>query len=58
MQRRPNVFDVGPTLYKCYTNGLYLLGIYLHNDRTMKENNRVMTYGPAFLSASPAESKS
>ena len=20
VQRRPNVFDVGPTLYKCYTN--------------------------------------
>ena len=20
IQRRPNVFDVGPTLYKCYTN--------------------------------------
>ena len=24
-QRRPNVFDVGPTLYKCYTNVLCLL---------------------------------
>ena len=24
--RRPNVFDVGPTLYKCYTNVLCLLG--------------------------------
>ena len=23
---RPNVFDVGPTLYKCYTNVLCLLG--------------------------------
>ena len=22
VQRRPNVFDVGPTLYKCYTNVL------------------------------------
>ena len=22
VQRRPNVFDVGPTLYKCYTNSL------------------------------------
>ena len=20
IQRRPNVFDIGPTLYKCYTN--------------------------------------
>ena len=26
LQRRPNVFDVGPTLYKCYTNVLCLLG--------------------------------
>ena len=26
IQRRPNVFDVGPTLYKCYINVLYLLG--------------------------------
>ena len=25
VQRRPNVFDVGPTLYKCYTNALCLL---------------------------------
>ena len=25
-QRQPNVFDVGPTLYKCYTNVLCLLG--------------------------------
>ena len=27
VQRRPNVFDVGPTLYKCYTNVLCLLGV-------------------------------
>ena len=26
VQRRPNVFDVGPALYKCYTNVLCLLG--------------------------------
>ena len=26
IQRRPNVFDVGPTFYKCYTNVLFLLG--------------------------------
>ena len=24
IQRRPNVFDVGPALYKCYTNVLFL----------------------------------
>ena len=31
--RRPNVFDVGLTLYKCYTNILCLLGwttLYKH----------------------------
>ena len=27
MQRRLNVFDVGPTLYRCYANVLCLLGI-------------------------------
>ena len=26
-QRRPNVFDVGPALYRYYTNGLFLLGM-------------------------------
>ena len=28
MQPRSNVFDVGPALYKCYTSGLCLLGLY------------------------------
>ena len=28
VQRRPKVFDVGPTLYNCYTNVLCLLGDY------------------------------
>ena len=27
VQRRPNVLDVGPTLYKCYTDVLCLLGV-------------------------------
>ena len=27
IQRRPNVFDVWPALYKCYANVLCLLGI-------------------------------
>ena len=34
VQRRPNYFDVGPTLYNCCTNVLCLLGlrafIYCH----------------------------
>ena len=29
VQRRPNVFDVCPTLYTCYTNVLCLLGFSL-----------------------------
>ena len=28
VQCRPNVFDVGPTLYKCFTDGLCLLGYW------------------------------
>ena len=31
VQRRPNVFDVGPTLYKCYTDALCLLGGHVSN---------------------------
>ena len=31
VQRRPNVFDVGPTLYNCHTNALCLLGTLTHN---------------------------
>ena len=27
VQRRPNVFDVGPTLYKCYTNVFVFAGV-------------------------------
>ena len=27
IQRRHNVFDVGPTLYTCYTNALFLLEV-------------------------------
>ena len=35
VQRRPNVFDVGPALYKCYTNVLCLLG--WHKDEPVRE---------------------
>ena len=30
VKRRPNVFDVVPTLYKCYANVLCLLGMLQH----------------------------
>ena len=30
VQCRPNVFDAGPTLYKCHTNVLRLLGYCFH----------------------------
>ena len=33
VQRRPNVFDVGPTLYKCYTKVLCLPGCLYTSDR-------------------------
>ena len=29
VQRQPNVFDVGPILYKCYTNMLCLMGLHV-----------------------------
>ena len=29
IQRRPNVFDVGPTLYKCYRNVFLFAGMTL-----------------------------
>ena len=29
IQRRPNVFDVGPTLYQCFTNVLCLLASHI-----------------------------
>ena len=32
VQRRTNVFDVGPLLYKCYPNVLRLLGGLAHGE--------------------------
>ena len=32
-QRRPNVFDVGPTMYKRFTNVLCLLGLHCSVNR-------------------------
>ena len=46
VQRRPNVFDVGPTLYKWYTNILCLLGYrayvwkYSKTNMLKQENTR------------------
>ena len=37
VQRRPNIFGVGPTLLKCYTNVLCLLGYY-HACEVYKDN--------------------
>ena len=36
VQRRPNVFDVGPTLCKCYTSVLFLLGLFQTSPRESK----------------------
>ena len=33
IQRLPNVFDVGPTLYKCYTNGGVVGSYHVCNQR-------------------------
>ena len=38
IQRRPNVFDVGPTFHKCHTNVLCLLGCLLD---VLEESHRV-----------------
>ena len=35
---RPSVFDVGPTLHKCYTNVLCLLGMIYNEDEVMPSN--------------------
>ena len=32
IQRQPNVFDIGPTLYKCYSHVLCLLGCWLNDE--------------------------
>ena len=39
-QRRPNVFDVGPTLYKSYTNVLCLL------EYTSRSLTKLHCFGP------------
>ena len=40
VQRQPNVFDVGPTLYKCYTNLLFLFQTCrILRDRAMMWNS-------------------
>ena len=41
VQRRPNVFDVGPTLYKCYTNVLWLLGSLTQLHGLASESERI-----------------
>ena len=46
VQRRTNVFDVGPTLFKCYTNVLCLLGMMQWSQRwtsTALDRHSLMT---------------
>ena len=44
IQRRPNVFDVGPTLYKCYTYVLCIVGSHQNKSLTTLINfTRKMT---------------
>ena len=49
VQRRPNVFDVGPTLYKCYTNVLCLPGYSLGHLSQKVVNIRTRIATEAFL---------
>ena len=42
VQRRLNVFDVGPTLYKCYTNILRLLGCVMFRKCFIIYNNMIL----------------
>ena len=46
VQRQPNVFDVGPTLYKCYKNVLCLLGVAPIKTMEMMEEIFVFAVGP------------
>ena len=45
VQRQPNVFDVGPTLYKCYKNVLCLLGVASIKTMEMTEEIFVFAVG-------------
>ena len=47
VQRRTNVFDVGPTLNKCYKNGLCLLGYGFSQKNTYQ---RVKWWTSIFIS--------
>ena len=52
IQRRPNVFDVGPTLYKCYANVLRLLDIdqdLRHVDQSRPKLWVLIEYRPNML---------
>ena len=51
IQRLPNVIDVGPTLYKCYTNVSCLLGEYPECS-TLLYDNGVLHHEPRLLSPS------
>ena len=47
VQPRPNVLDVGPTLYKCYTNILCLLWSCYHNSkRSCYHNSKLPSVSP------------
>ena len=43
LQRRPNVLDVGPTLYKCYTDVLRLLACHRGLQRLHFVNRQVVS---------------
>ena len=44
VQHRPNIFDIGPTLYKCYTNVLVCWDAYHDNHLTLLSDLRVSCF--------------
>ena len=54
VQRRPNVFDAGPTLYKCYTNALCFLGGQLASYSNISITIRYKTARQPWHNAGPA----
>ena len=59
VQRRPNVFDVGPTLYKCHTHILCLLGSsgWQHDQKTSGQQQSLSRIHISFCSIYLFDSK-
>ena len=49
IQRRPKVSDAGPTLYKCYTNILYLWGLFVFAEQYGHRLRRCTSIEPSHV---------